>query len=419
MLDNGRPRVLILGGGFAGVGAAQKLKKAEAEVVLVDRHDYHTFQPLLYQLATGLLETTAVGHSLRDLLSRHENTAIHKTGVTAIDLEQRTAEFGEIEPITFDYLVLGLGAEVNFFDTAGAPEHAFPMYTLPHAVHFKDHLLERWEAADRDPSLIEDGALNVVVVGGGPTGVETAGALAELYRGDFAKDYPGVKREDARVILVEAGPELFGMFEPKLREYAQRALTDRDVEVKTGEAVAEVSPTRVKLKSGEEIKAHTLVWGAGLQGNPLVQSLGIELQRGNRIAVGPDLTLPGHPEVYVVGDVAAITDSKTGQVLPQLGSVALQSGEHAGESIASRIAGKEPKQFAYKDKGTMATIGRGAAVVQFLGGRTMTGVKAQAAWGAVHLALLPTNEDRAKAVVSWFGAATTHQRVGRITVEAE
>jgi NADH dehydrogenase len=419
MPDNGRPRVLILGGGFAGVGAAQKLKKADAEVVLVDRHDYHTFQPLLYQLATGLLETTAVGHSLRDLLSRHENTAIHKTGVTAIDLEQRTAEFGEIEPITFDYLVLGLGAEVNFFGTAGAPEHAFPMYTLPHAVHFKDHLLERWEAADRDPSLIEDGALNVVVVGGGPTGVETAGALAELYRGDFAKDYPGVKREDARVILVEAGPELFGMFEPKLREYAQRALTDRDVEVKTGEAVAEVSPTRVKLKSGEEIKAHTLVWGAGLQGNPLVQSLGIELQRGNRIAVGPDLTLPGHPEVYVVGDVAAITDSKTGQVLPQLGSVALQSGEHAGESIASRIAGKAPKPFAYKDKGTMATIGRGAAVVQFLGGRTMTGVKAQAAWGAVHLALLPTNEDRAKAVVSWFGAATTHQRVGRISVEAE
>jgi NADH dehydrogenase len=419
MPDNGRPRVLILGGGFAGVGAAQKLKKADAEVVLVDRHDYHTFQPLLYQLATGLLETTAVGHSLRDLLSRHENTAIHKTGVTAIDLEQRTAEFGEIEPITFDYLVLGLGAEVNFFGTAGAPEHAFPMYTLPHAVHFKDHLLERWEAADRDPSLIEDGALNVVVVGGGPTGVETAGALAELYRGDFAKDYPGVKREDARVILVEAGPELFGMFEPKLREYAQRALTDRDVEVKTGEAVAEVSPTRVKLKSGEEIKAHTLVWGAGLQGNPLVQSLGIELQRGNRIAVGPDLTLPGHPEVYVVGDVAAITDSKTGQVLPQLGSVALQSGEHAGESIASRIAGKAPQPFAYKDKGTMATIGRGAAVVQFLGGRTMTGVKAQAAWGAVHLALLPTNEDRAKAVVSWFGAATTHQRVGRISVEAE
>ena len=220
-------------------------------------------------------------------------------------------------------------------------------------------------------------------------------------------------------MLVEAGPELFGMFTPKLREYAAKALTDRDVEVKTGEIVASVEPTRVKLKSGEEVKAHTLVWGAGLQGNPLIQSLGLELERGNRIAVGPDLTLPGRPEVYVVGDIAAITDAKTEQVLPQLGSVALQSGEHAGESIARRIAGKETKPFKYKDKGTMATIGRRAAVVQMLGGKTMTGTKAQLAWGAVHLALLPTNEDRAKAVVSWSGAAATHQRVGRITVEAE
>jgi NADH:quinone reductase (non-electrogenic) len=419
MSGNGRPRVLILGGGFAGVGAAQKLEKADADVVLVDRHDYHTFQPLLYQLATGLLETTAVGHSLRDLLARHDNTRIHKAQVSAVDLDQRTAEFEEIEPISYDYLVFSLGAEVNFFGTAGAPAHAFPMYTLPHAAHLKDHLLERWEAADRDPSLIEDGALNVVVVGGGPTGVETAGALAELYRGDLLKDYPGVAPEAARVILVEAGPELFPMFKPKLREYATKALTDRGVEVRTGTAVASVEPTRVTLKSGETLEAHTLVWGAGLQGNPLVQSFGVDLERGNRIGVGPDLTLPERPEVYVVGDVAAITDSKTEQVLPQLGSVALQSGEHAGESIARRIAGKETTEFKYKDKGTMATIGRGAAVVQMLGGRTMTGAKAQAAWGAVHLALLPTNEDRAKAVVNWAGAATTHQRAGRITVEAE
>jgi len=417
MTGNGRPRVLILGGGFAGVGAAQKLEHADAEVVLVDRHDYHTFQPLLYQLATGLLETTAVGHSLRDLLSRHENTVLHKAGVTAIDLEQRTVEFDEIAPISYDYLVFALGAEVNFFGTAGAPDHAFPMYTLPHAVHLKDHLLERWEAADRDPSLLADGALNVVVVGGGPTGVETVGALAELYRSDFAKDYPGVDPEDARVTLVEAGPELFGMFKPKLRDYAEKALTKRGVEVKTGEVVASVTPTTVTLKSGETLKAHTLVWGAGLQGNPLVQSLELELQRGNRIGVGPDLALPGHSEVFVVGDVAAITDSKTEQVLPQLGSVALQSGEHAGETIADRVAGKEPKPFKYKDKGTMATIGRGAAVMQTLRGRTMTGRKAQLAWGAVHLALLPTNEDRAKAVVDWAGAATTHQRAGRITVE--
>src|SRR5262249_34167964 len=361
------PTVLVLGGGFAGVGAAQRLKDADAEVVVVDRHDYHTFQPLLYQLATGLLETTAVGHSLRDLVERQDNTTVHQATVTAIDLAQREVRFDGIDPMGYDYLVFGLGAEVNFFGTEGAAEHAFPMYTLPHAVSLKDHLIERWEAADRDPGLVDDGALNVVVVGGGPRGVEAAGEMAELYRAGFAKDYPSIPQEKARVILVEAGPELFAMFKPKLREYATNALTERTVEVMTGEIVSSVSPTRVTLKSGKELDAHTLVWGAGLQGNPIVQSLGIDLQRGNRIGVGPDLAVPDHPEVYVLGDVAAIVDEKTQQVLPQLGSVALQSGEHAGETIARRISGKEAQPFKYHDKGTMATIGRGAAVVQMLG----------------------------------------------------
>ena len=418
-MKSSRPRVVILGGGFAGVGAAQKLKDADADVVVVDRHDYHTFQPLLYQLATGLLEQTAVGHSLRDLVARQENTTVRKAAVTAVDLDAREVRAEGLAPISYDYLVFALGAEVNFFGTEGAAEHAFPMYTLPHAVRLKNHLLERWEAADKDVGLIEDGALNIVVVGGGPTGVETAGAVAELYRGAFAKDYPNVSEDQARVTLVEAGPELFAMFKPNLREYATKALDKRTVEVMTGALVASVSPTRVTLKSGEELKAHTLVWGAGLQGNRLVQTLGLELQRGNRIGVGADLTVPDHPEVYVLGDAAAIVDEKTQQVLPQLGSVALQGGEYAGETIARRVVGKDAKPFRYHDKGTMATIGRGAAVVQMLGGKTMKGLKAQAAWGAVHLALLPTNEDRAKAVVDWAGAALTHQRAGRITVEAE
>ena len=415
-----RPRVVILGGGFGGLGAALKLKKADADVVLVDRHDYHTFQPLLYQLATGLLEPSAVGHSLRDLVHHdQDNVTVHKTSVSAIDLEAREVTLGDMAPLTYDCLVIGLGAEVTFFGTEGAAEHAFPMYTLTDAIRLKEHVLGRWEAADKDPSLVEDGALNIVVVGGGPTGVESAGAIAELYRNDFARDYPDIPQEKARVVLVEAGPDVFGMFKPNLRTYAREALEKRSVEVVTGARVASVAPTRVALKSGDEIAAHTLVWGAGLQGNQLVQSLGLELERGNRIGVGPDLTVAGHPEVYAVGDIAAITDAKTEQVLPQLGSVALQSGEHVGETIARGLQGKEPKPFKYKDKGTMATIGRGAAVVQMLGGRTMKGLKAQAAWGVVHLALLPTNEDRAKAIVDWSGAALTHQRTGRISYESE
>jgi len=414
--DARRPQVVILGGGFAGIGAAHELKKAEVDVVVVDKHDYHTFQPLLYQLATGLLETTAVGHSLRDLVKDQDNATIHKAPITGIDLEAKEVRFEGLAPIAYDYLVLALGAEVTFFGTEGAAEHAFPMYTLPHALRLKNHVLERWEAADKDSSLVEDGALNAVVVGGGPTGVETAGALAELYRTNFDKDYPGIPQEKVRIVLVEAGDEIFAMFKPNLRKYAREALEKRTVEVVTGARVQSVSPTQVTLATGEVIPAHTLVWGAGLQGNSLVKSLGIELQRGDRIAVGPDLELPGHPGVFVVGDIAAITDAKVQQALPQLGSVALQSGEHAGESIARRVAGKSPKPFAYHDKGTMAAIGRNAAVVQMLGGKTMKGHKAQFAWRAVHLALLPTNEDRAKAVVDWAGSELTHQRVGRISV---
>jgi len=242
-----RPRVLVLGGGFAGVGATQKLKGADVDVVLVDKHDYHTFQPLLYQLATGLLETTGVGHSLRDLVKKQDNAKVHQATVTAIDLDKREVQFAEMEPLSYDYLVFGLGAEVNFFGVAGAPEHAFPLYTLPDAVRLKDHVLTRWEDADRQPDLIDDGALTIVVVGGGPTGVESAGALAELYRGVFTKDYPDLPQEKARIVLVEAGPKLFPMFKDDIRAYTEKALQKRTVEVMVGEVVESISPTRVKL----------------------------------------------------------------------------------------------------------------------------------------------------------------------------
>jgi NADH dehydrogenase len=412
-----RPRVLILGGGFAGLGAAKALKDADVDVVLLDKHDYHTFQPLLYQVATDLLETAAVGHPLRDFFHKEPNITVHQATVTAIDLDKREVEFAEMAPLTYDYLVPALGAEVNFFGAEGTPDHAFPMYTLADAVRLKQHILQKWEAADRDPTLMDDGVVSVVVVGGGPTGVESAGALAELYRHNFAEDFPNLPQEKARIILVEAAPELFMMFKPKLRTYAKEALEERGVEVLVGELVSSIEPTRVTLKSGKVLEAHTLVWGAGLQANPLAGSLGLELQRGNRIAAEPDLSIAGHPEVFAVGDIAWITDTKTNEVLPQLGSVALQAGEHAGENIARLVAGKETKPFRYHDKGTMATIGRGAAVVQLPRGRTMKGEPAWLAWGAVHLALLSTGEDRAKAVVDWTWAGFTHERTSRISIE--
>jgi NADH dehydrogenase len=209
------------------------------------------------------------------------------------------------------------------------------------------------------------------------------------------------------------------MFKADIRSYTKKALEDRDVEVLLGEVVASVEPTRVTLQSGKVIEAHTLVWGAGLQANPIVELLGVELQHGNRVPAEPDLSVGGHPEVFVVGDIAWITDSKTKAVLPQLGSVALQAGEHAGENIARLVAGKDTEPFEYHDKGTMATIGRGTAVIQTRGGHTLKGKGAFLAWGAVHLALLSTGEDRAKAIVDWTWAGFTHERPGRISVRTD
>ncbi|HET8743156.1 MAG TPA: NAD(P)/FAD-dependent oxidoreductase [Gaiella sp.] len=417
-MSGDRPRVLILGGGFGGIGAARKLKDAAVDVVLVDAHDYHTFQPLLYQVATDLLPESTVGHPLRDLFHDQPNARVHTATVTGIDVDRREVRFAGMEPLTYDYLVVALGARVEFFGVEGAAEHAFPLYTLADALRLREHVLERWEAADRDPSLVRDGALNVVVVGGGPTGVESAGAIAELYRGLFTQDYPDIPHDEVRIVLVEAGPEIFSMFKTKLRRYAVKELEKFGVEVRVGEVVQSVTATTVRLASGESIPAHTLVWGAGLRANPLAESLGAELQRGGRVPTRSDLSVEGHPEVFAVGDVAWIATGKQ-PPLPQLGGVALQSGEQAGENIGRLVEGKETKPFDYFDKGTMATIGRFSAVMQGPHGITMTGTKASLAWGAVHLALLSTGEDRAKAVVNWTWAGFTHERPARISVHTE
>ena len=394
------PHVVILGAGFAGLGAVKKLRKARVKVTLIDKNDYHTFLPLLYQVATDELAPTMVGFPLREMLDDFPDGQFHAATVTGIELATKRVRAEGLGSLSYDYLVIGLGAVVNFFGTKGAAENSFSLYNMHEAVRLKDHVLERLEAADKDPALVDDGALTFCVVGGGATGVEISGALAELLHAELKEDYPNLPVEKAEVHLFEMGPFLLGPFKPNLQEYAKKALEERGVRVHLDEGVVEIEPTRVHLESGGFVKAHTLVWGAGIGANPVAKSLGQELVKG-RVAVGPDLTLEDHPEVFVIGDIALVTDSNTDMDLPQLGSVALQAGSHAGGNIARLVKGQKTEPFKYKDKGTMATIGRGAAVVQFRSGRTITGRAAWGAWLGVHLMLLSGGEQKVMTFLNW------------------
>lgn len=412
-----RPVVLILGAGFGGIGAARKLQKAPVDVVLVDRHDYHTFQPLLYQVATDVLDPETVGHPIREFVDKQHNLSFTQASVTGIDLDTRTVHFSDWDPQRYDFLIVGLGARVNYFGTAGADEQAFPLYTLNDAVRLKQHMLRTLEDANRHHADLAPGALDVVIVGGGPTGVETAGALAELYFNLLDRDYPDLPIKDASITLVEHGDRLLAMFDEGMSAYTKDALQERGVTVRLGESVAEIAADHVTLASGATLPATTTVWGAGLQASPLAGALSDQLQHG-RVPVGPLLNLEAHPEVFVVGDLAWITDAKTGEVLPQLGSVALQAGEHAGRTI-DRITRKhkEPEPFHYVDKGTMATIGRRAAVAVVPPDIHLTGKPAFVMWGAVHLALLSGGDSRTAALTNWFWAFLTHDRPARVIID--
>jgi NADH dehydrogenase len=412
--------VVILGGGFAGLGAVQKLKDAPVKITIIDQNNYHTFQPLLYQLATNELDMNQVGFPIREMMHRQDNAIFHQAKVLGIDLDNKQVQLAGMEPISYDYLLVGLGAVVNFFGTKGAEEYAFPLYTMQDALRLKDHVLRLLEATDKNPALIEEGSLTFCVVGGGPTGIETAGALSEFLHAVAEKDYPNLPiKEKAQIILFEAGPKLLGPFKPKLQNYAKKALEKLEVTVRLGEGVAEIGPTSITLRSGEVVKTHTLVWGAGIQANPLAKSLGVEQAKGGRIPVEPDLSLHGRPEVFVVGDIAMITDSKTKEQLPQLGSVAQQAGRHVGENIHRLVKGEATKPFEYFDKGTMAAIGRGAAVVQMPGHGTMTGHAAWLAWLGVHLALLAGGEEKSTTMVDWGWNIMTKKRGKRIVVTDE
>ena len=409
------PHVAIVGAGFSGLGVAEQLDHVPVEVTLIDQHNYHTFQPLLYQVATSLLNAEDIGAPVRSLFRHQANVTFRMATVTGVDVPSHTIQFEDGNQISYDYLVLAGGTTVNYFNTPGAAEHAFPLYTLMHAVTLRNRILERFEAADRDPALIADGALNFVIVGAGPTGVETAGALADLFYNLLPRDYHQLATDKARVIMVERGKEVLAPFQDNLRAYAQAALEQRRVEVRLGEAVAEVGPTFVRLQSGEEIKAHTLIWAAGVRANPLADRLGLPQGRGGRIQLHPDLSVPDHPEIFVVGDMGEVASD--GKVLPQLGSVAMQSGEHVGRQIARRLHGEPGQPFKYWDKGFMATIGRGAAVVELPNKRTLHGPLAYFAWLGVHLALLSGMRNRIETLWNWGWSALTHDRAARIIMD--
>ena len=414
---SGYPHVVIVGAGFGGLGVAEQLTHVPVHVTLIDRHNYHTFQPLLYQVATSLLNAEDVGAPVRSMFRHHENVNFRLATVTGIDVPGRKIKMDNGDEKKYDYLVLAGGATVNYFSTPGAAEYSFPLYTLTHAIRLRNQIMQRFEAADRDPAIVDEGALTFVVVGAGPTGVETAGALSDLFYNLLPRDYHQLATEMAQIILVEMGQEVLPPFKENLRNYARNELEDRRVKLRLGESVAEVGPTSVKLKSGEEIKAHTLIWAAGVRPNPLARMLGVPLGRGGRVKLDSDLSVPEHPEIFVVGDMGEVISN--GEVLPQLASVAMQSGEHVGRQIARRIAGEGTHAFKYWDKGFMATIGRGSAVVEFPNKRTLDGPLAYFAWLGVHLVLLNGMRNRIETLWNWGWSALTHDRAARIIIDGK
>ncbi|OLE64826.1 MAG: FAD-dependent oxidoreductase, partial [Bacteroidetes bacterium 13_1_20CM_4_60_6] len=349
--------VVIVGAGFGGLAAAKELAKSGERVTIVDRHNYHTFQPLLYQVATAGLNAADVAYAVRGIFQGQSNVSFRQAEVTGVDWVRSTLELDDGE-LPFDHLIVAAGATAAYFGIEGAAENGFPLYVLSDAITLRNHILSRFEAADADAALIDDGALCFVVVGGGPTGVEVAGALSELFV-VLRKDFPDLDPSGARIVLVEMADTLLQPFSAASQRHARARLVDMGVDVRTNDAVMRVTPNRVELRSGTELDAHTLVWAAGVRANPLADALAVPTGRSGRIVVGADLRIDGHTNAFAIGDVAAITGAD-GQLLPMVAQVAIQSGRHA----AREIAGARHRPFRYRDKGTMATIGRRAAVAE-------------------------------------------------------
>ena len=415
-----KPRVVIIGAGFGGLAAAEGLAGAEVDVTLVDQNNFHTFQPFLYQVATSGLAESDVAYPVRGIVAKQHNLKFRQATVVGADLERRClhlrSEDHEVDDLPYDHLIVAAGAVTNTFGIEGVDDHGFPLYHLDDAVVLRNHILERFEAADVEPALVDDGALTVVVVGGGPTGVETAGALVELFDMVLDKDYRTLDVARSRVVLVEMTDDLLASFSPVSRRHARETLEERGVEVRTGAAVERLDATRVQLEGGEQLQTHTLVWAAGVKANPVAEGLGLPTTEGGRIAVGPDLAVDGHPGVWAIGDAAAAgaSTSKDGKALPQLAPVAMQSGRHVATQIARSIGHQRTRRFRYRDKGTMATIGRKAAVAELPLGIKLQGFPAWLAWLGLHLVFLAGFRNRISVFLNWAWNWVTWDRGPRL-----
>jgi NADH dehydrogenase len=410
-----RPKVVVVGAGFGGLWAARGLANRAVDVTLVDRNNYHTFFPLLYQVAAAELGPTDIAHPVRSIFRGAGNITVRMAAMTGLDMEGRRV-LTDQGPLPYDYLVLALGSEASFFGVPGAAEHAYPLRWMDDAVPLRYHVLKCFEAAAATTDHeLRRRLLTFAVVGGGPTGVEYAGALSELVFGPLHEDFPGISPEEVSIELLEASDTLLRGMPAKLARYAFDRLARRRVRVRLGSAVQSVDAGGVELPTGR-LSTNTVVWTAGIQGDPRAATWGLPVGRGGRVPVTPHLDLDGRPEVFVVGDLAYLEDEK-GVALPQVAQVAIQQGRRASANILRLASGRPPEPFRYRDLGMLAVIGRNAAAANVFG-LTFTGWVAWWLWLVIHISWLVGFRNRALVLLNWGWNYLFFRRAVRLILPA-
>lgn len=415
-MQQSAPHVVIIGGGFGGLYAARALGRAPVRVTVIDRRNHHLFQPLLYQTATAVLSPADIAAPIRGILHRQLNTEVLLGEVVDADPAGRAVTLADGSRIPFDFLIVATGATHHYF---GHPEWeavAPGLKTLEDATDIRRRYLLAFEAAEREPDPeVQRALLTFVVVGAGPTGVEMAGSMAETARHSLAHDFRHVDPSATRVVLIEGGPRILAAYAPELSAKAERALLQQGVEVRIGSVVTRIEPDAVYV-GDERIPTHTVVWAAGVTASPLGKRLGVPTDRVGRVPVGSDLSVPGHPEVFVIGDLAAFTDAD-GELLPGLAPVAMQQGRAAAANILRTLRGEPRREFRYRDKGSMAVIGRYRAIAQ-VGKRKLSGLIAWLAWLFIHILYLSGFRNRLVVFTQWAWSFFTWQRGARLITGA-